>query len=93
KDDGGLMEDVIKGQMVETFNDWIFDPARKVGDVDFVKTEYGWHLVYFSAFSREAYKITVEEAIRQKTYNDEYDAIMANYPVYVDGIQVYEYSR
>ncbi len=92
-DKGGLMEDVVKGQMVETFNDWIFDPARKPGDYDFVRTEYGWHLVYFSGTSRLAYKITVEEAIRQRSYNEEYDGIMANYPVTVNGIEVYRYSR
>ena len=92
-DKGGLMEDIVKGQMVESFNDWIFDPARKAGDYDLVRTEYGWHLVYFSGQSREAYKITVSDAIRQRTYNAEYDAIMANYPVYVDGIMVYQYSR
>ena len=90
---GGLMEDIVKGQMVETFNDWIFDPARKAGDYDLVRTEYGWHLVYFSGTSREAYKITVSDAIRQRTYNDEYDAIMDNYPVYVNGVQVYKYAR
>ena len=49
--------------------------------------------MYFSGTSRLAYKITVEEAIRQRTYNEEYDGIMANYPVTVNGIEVYRYSR
>ncbi len=92
-ENGGLMEDVVKGQMVETFNDWIFAPERKVGDYDLVRTEYGWHLVYFSGFSKEAYRLSVEEAVRQRTYNAEYDQIMVNYPVTVDGVQVYTYSR
>ena len=33
--------------MVSEFNDWIFDPARKAGDTDIVKTTYGYHIMYF----------------------------------------------
>ncbi|MBR5410331.1 MAG: peptidylprolyl isomerase [Clostridia bacterium] len=46
-DNGGLYEDVPRGQMVQPFNDWIFDSARKPGDTGLVKTSYGWHLMYF----------------------------------------------
>ncbi len=46
-DNGGLYEDVPRGQMVQPFNDWIFDAARKPGDTGLVKTSYGWHLMYF----------------------------------------------
>ena len=33
--------------MVETFNDWCFDPSRQVGDTGIVKTNYGYHVMYF----------------------------------------------
>ncbi len=46
-DDGGLYENVYKGQMVTEFNDWCYDPARKPGDTDIVKTTYGYHIMYF----------------------------------------------
>ena len=45
---GGLYEGVTVGQMVPAFNDWCFDPARQVGDSGVVKTEYGFHVMYFS---------------------------------------------
>ena len=48
---GGLYENVYPGQMVTEFNDWCFDPARKVGDYGVVKTQYGYHLIYFSGRS------------------------------------------
>lgn len=48
---GGLYDDVYPGQMVETFNDWCFDPARQVGDHGIVKTPFGYHIMYFSAFN------------------------------------------
>lgn len=44
---GGLYEDVYPNQMVSTFNNWCFDSSRKAGDVDIVKTEYGYHIMYF----------------------------------------------
>ena len=33
--------------MVPEFNDWCFDPARQTGDYDLVKTDYGYHVMYF----------------------------------------------
>lgn len=44
---GGLYENVKKGQMVPAFNDWCFDESRKPGDHGLVKTEYGYHVMYF----------------------------------------------
>ena len=44
---GGLYQFVTEGQMVPAFNDWCFDEARKPGDYGLVKTEFGYHLMYF----------------------------------------------
>ncbi len=44
---GGLYTQVTKGQMVKPFEDWCFDESRKPGDYGIVKTEYGYHLMYF----------------------------------------------
>ncbi len=45
--DGGIYTYVEKGQMVATFNDWCFDAARKEGDTGLVKTQFGYHVMYF----------------------------------------------
>ncbi len=45
---GGLYEGVTEGQMVDEFNDWLFDEARVPGDHAVVATEsYGWHIMYY----------------------------------------------
>ena len=44
---GGLYSGVTEGKMVEAFNDWCFDADRKVGDYGIVKTQYGYHIMYF----------------------------------------------
>lgn len=44
---GGLYSGVTEGQMVEAFNGWCFDSSRQVGDYGIVKTQYGYHIMYF----------------------------------------------
>ena len=44
---GGLYENVSKGQMVADFENWIFADGRTTGDHGLVKTEYGYHVMYF----------------------------------------------
>ena len=46
---GGLIEEIRPGQMVETFNDWCFDESRQPGDHGIVESPYGYHIMYFSA--------------------------------------------
>ena len=54
---GGLYESVTYGQMIPSFNEWIFDPARKAGDTGLVKntlsSTQGWHIMYFVGGSGE----------------------------------------
>ncbi len=44
---GGLYEAVAPNTMVKEFDAWIFDANRKAGDTDIVKTDYGYHVMYF----------------------------------------------
>lgn len=44
---GGLYEDVYEGQMVKPFEEWCFDETRKEGDYGIVKTDYGYHIMYY----------------------------------------------
>ena len=49
-DNGGLYENVYPGMTVQAFNDWVFDENRLVGDNGIVETDFGFHIMYFSAF-------------------------------------------
>ena len=51
KSNGGLYENVYPHQMVDAFNDWCFDPARKAGDTGLVETEYGYHVMFFESYA------------------------------------------
>ena len=59
---GGLYSEVSSGNMVEEFDKWCFDKDRKIGDSGIVKTEYGYHLMYFVNFENpEAYQKAYED--------------------------------
>lgn len=46
---GGLYEDLDKDtDFVKEFKDWYLDESRKEGDYGLIKTEYGYHIMYFS---------------------------------------------
>ncbi len=62
--EGGLYENVNEGSMVDTFNDWIFDPSRKSGDTGIVETEYGYHVMYYVSDSDPYWQVQVENAMR-----------------------------
>ena len=65
KENGGLYENVYPGQMVEKFNDWCFDAARKSGDTGMVETEYGCHVMYFVDTTDTTYRdFMIESTLR-----------------------------
>lgn len=45
--DGGLYSGLRQGQLVEALDSWCFDPARVNGDAAVIRTDCGYHLVYF----------------------------------------------
>lgn len=77
---GGLYEDVYPGQMVETFNDWCFDSVRNTGDTGIVKTDYGYHIMYFVSATENFYwKDAAESELRYTGYQEVITSITAPY--------------
>ena len=68
KDNGGLYADVYKGQMVDEFNDWCFDKARKSGDTAIVETDYGYHVMYFVGECEEYWTMQLTSAMKSAAY-------------------------
>lgn len=44
---GGIYENVNKGQMVPSFEEWSLDASRKYGDTEIVASDFGYHIMYF----------------------------------------------
>lgn len=67
-DTGVVYENVLRDEMVKEFNDWIYDEARQTGDTAVVKTDYGFHVMYFlgngiAAWQAETVDMMVGEAM------------------------------
>ena len=54
--EGGLYENVAKGEMVAEFDTWCFDESRKAGDTDIIESAYGYHIMYFVGDSEAVYE-------------------------------------
>ena len=44
---GGLYEGIRLGEMVPEFENWSIDDARKYGDTAIVKSDHGYHIMFF----------------------------------------------
>ena len=75
---GGLLEDVFKGHMVQQFNDWCFE-EHEIGDYEVVETDYGSHLIYFSGIGDERWKSLADDAKRSDDYNTWFEDYSASY--------------
>ena len=80
---GGLYTDVYEGMMVEEFEAWCFDEARKVGDYGIVKTALGYHIMYFSG-SRPIWQGQVESDMLGERGMAMINATTDKYPMTVE---------
>lgn len=98
-DNGGLYEHVGVDSMVESVNDFIYDPARQPGDTAVVFNENssytGYHLVYFVGTDEMSYHNCLAdygystiyssvEGLRQPDYTAWHDELIAGYSASVN---------
>ena len=77
---GGLYSGVQEGQMVQAFNDWCFDDIRQPGDYGLVKTEFGYHLMFF-VDSQPIWKESAKSDLISARANETLKGILENYPM------------
>ena len=62
--------------MVEAFENWSYDAARKPGDTAVVETEYGYHIMYYSGDTTMSYRdFMIENNLRNADFNEWYTAL------------------
>ena len=87
---GGLYESVYPGQMVQPFNDWCFDEARKPGDVGIVKYENadhynGIHIIYYvEQLDSYTWKAAAKQGLAENDLYNIVEEIRQQYPVEVN---------
>ena len=79
--DGGLYQHFPEGQMVDEFNEWSFDAARKAGDTAVIETSYGAHVMYYVSADGDYYRYRIEDTLKSDAYDAWYKTAAAKYDV------------
>ncbi len=77
--DGGLYKDIELGEMVEPFEEWCYDESRTEGDTDIVKTDYGYHIMYFVGNGKPYYRKIVEKDMKQTATDKAFSELEGKY--------------
>ena len=75
--DGGLKENVYRGQLDDALDSWCYDSARRPGDTALLQGSDGFYVLYFVGPGDNCRLDTVREALQQNDYQDWYDALAA----------------
>ena len=63
---GGVYRDLYQGQLTGELNDWCFDAARQPGDTAVVKSDAGYHVVYFQSAAERWYVEAERDLLNQQ---------------------------
>lgn len=80
---GGLYTNISKGQLMAEIDAWCFDITRSVGDIEIIKTNLGYHILYLCQPTERWYQQAEADLIAE-TLANEIATIAALYPVEVD---------
>ena len=87
---GGLYENVGKGEMVESFDAWIYADGRKAGDTGIVKSDYGYHVMFFVGEGEIAWHVQADNALKNAQYSKDSAEINAKYVTTFDDRAIFE---
>ena len=89
-ENGGLYENVGKGEMVESFDAWIYADGRKAGDTGIVKSDYGYHVMFFVGEGEIAWHVQADNALKNAQYSKDSAEINAKYVTTFDDRAIFE---
>lgn len=81
---GGLYTGVRQGEMVEAFDAWCFDDSRVPGDTGLVKTEYGYHVMYFVGSNADLWYSYAQNDLMTELGNQIVENAMEEHPLKVN---------
>lgn len=80
---GGLYVNLSQGQLAPELDAWCFDDARQHGDYEIIRSDAGYHIVFFSSATQDWYA-AAKAGLIQQLYNELIADAMAKYPANVD---------
>ncbi len=83
--DGNVFYDnVLPGEMVAEFDAWIYDEARKEGDTDIVKTDYGYHIMYFVGDGDAQWLAECKSDLTSEEFTTKFEELTEKYTVTIN---------
>ncbi len=81
--DGGAYDGLRQGQLPEVLDSWCFDDSRQIGDMEILRTDLGYCVVYFCG-SRTEGMAQAREALKQELAAEQILQARENYPARID---------
>lgn len=63
---GGEYADIVPGDVVAEYEEWVFKEERKYGDIELLKTGDDYHIIFFLSHGDECWKVTAKNALIDK---------------------------
>ena len=57
-------------------DDWIFSPEREEGDCEVMYSSEGFHVIYYTGTSAQAWEVLAREKLQEAFWRDWFDALM-----------------
>lgn len=76
-------DDVCKGDMVEEFENWLFE-ATVVGSIGLVETDYGWHIMYYGGESEASWMEYAQDMATDEDLDEAYDGFVEKHSITFD---------
>lgn len=80
---GGLYANIRQGQLIAPLDSWCFDPARQHGDTEIIRSDCGYHIVFFCD-AVENWYAAAEAGRKQQMGQELAEATMKAYPAKID---------
>lgn len=85
---GGIYNNLYDGQLTGDLNTWCFDSERQPGDVAVVKSDAGYHVVYFQS-ATERWYAEAEKDLKNQMLCDILTDALETYPMDVDYTSIF----
>lgn len=85
EDSNVTYDNVAKGNMVEEFENWLFDPARVEGEITYideaVQTTYGYHIMLYRGNEQPEWSYKIRKELAEGLYDEWLEKVQADYAV------------
>lgn len=78
---GGLYEEIAEGILPDEMDKWLFEEGRKEGDTELIKTESGYHIVYYLEEGDEEWIVLSRNQMVEDRYREFVEKQIKKFPI------------